>query len=567
VSARSTLVGRDEPRRHLEGALERAALGNGSLVLLSGEAGMGKTRLAGEVAAGAGGRVLVGRSSHNGTAPYGPMVAVLRAYLRAEPPGLDDMGALRPHLALILPELGEAAPAADPATLFEAVRCALAQVAGDDHALVILDDLHWSDEATVALLAGLADPLRELAVLVVAAYRSDGLPRGHGIRRLRNELRRAGLLDEVTLEPLDLEDTTELLGHLLEGAPSPAMARAIHDRTQGVPFFVEELATALRVGNRLKAGRRGLEVAGPDDVPLPDTVRDAVLISASELSAEARTAAEAAAVAGDIFDLDLVGRLAGDPGLAELIECGLVRDEGGGRAAFQHALTREALYADVVWTRRRALHRELAEALEERGAPSREIATHWLGAREEDRAREMLVRAAVESEAMHAYRDAAATGRQALELWPEGQDDDARNDLLERYARCCELAGELPEAARAWRELAAVRRGRGDGRATAGAQRRLAAIHELRGDREAAFEARRLAADAYAANDCSAEAAVERLAMANQLRIAARPRTPDGLTCICAPSGSRDSRGRSTATSRRGSRPSAERWRRRSSTT
>jgi DNA-binding CsgD family transcriptional regulator len=128
-----------------------------------------------------------------------------------------------------------------------------------------------------------------------------------------------------------------------------------------------------------------------------------------------------------------------------------------------------------------------------------------------------LVRAAVEAEAVHAFRDGAEAGRRALDLWPEGEDD-ARVQALERYARCAELAGELAEAARAWRELADGR----DGMELALAQRRLAGVLELRGDREAAFSARRLASDGFAANGAPADAAVELLAMANQLRISAR---------------------------------------------
>jgi hypothetical protein len=175
---------------------------------------------------------------------------------------------------------------------------------------------------------------------------------------------------------------------------APSLARAIQDRTEGIPFVVEELAAALRVSGAVRAGRRGLELSDDGDVPLPDTVRDAVLIGASELSEPASAAAEVAAV----------------DGVYELLERGLIREDAPG-AGFHHALTREALYADVPWMRRRALHRALAERLEEAGAESREVARHWLGARVGSCAREALLRAASESEAMHAYRDAADADR------------------------------------------------------------------------------------------------------------------------------------------------------------
>ncbi len=191
-------------------------------------------------------------------------------------------------------------------------------------------------------------------------------------------------------------------------------------------------------------------------------------------------------------------------------------------ATFRHALTQEAVYADVPWMRRRALHRALAEALEAAGAPSRDLARHWLGARAGDRARVALLEAAAESEGVHAYRDAAEASRQALELWPEAGDEPRRVAALTRYGRCAQLAGELAEAARAWRELSALHHAAGDQRAQAGAERELAAVQELRGDREAAFAARRTAAEAYAASGSPADAATEHLAMANQRRLAAK---------------------------------------------
>ena len=255
----------------------RAREGHGSLLLLSGEAGVGKTRLAGEAAAAADVLVLRGAASSSAATPHGPLVAVLRDYLRGRPGGLDDLGPLRAHLALLLPELGEPAAGGDRATIFEAVRRAFEAIGP---ALVVLDDLQWSDEATLSLLGGLAPALAELPVLVIGAYRSDGLPRDHMLRWLRNELRRGGHLQELALAPLDAAGTGELLAVLLPDRPSPALVRALHDRTQGLPFFVEELARALEVSGRLQAGPRGLELGGEGEVPLPDTVRDAVLMSA-----------------------------------------------------------------------------------------------------------------------------------------------------------------------------------------------------------------------------------------------------------------------------------------------
>lgn len=514
----ASLLGRDAELAQLGAALQRARGGAGGVLLVSGDAGVGKTRLLAELTAReADALVLGGAAGQTGGAPYGPVVSALRAGLRARPGVLDPAAPLAAHLAMILPELGAPAAATDRATLVEAIRCALERYARDQPVLMVLDDLHWSDEATLELLAALAEPFGELSVLVVAAYRSDGLPRDHGLRRLRHELRRAGRLEEVALGPLAPDDVAALLTRAFDAAPAPSLVRSVYDSTQGTAFFVEELGQALVVSGATRPGAHGIELDRQREIPIPDTVRDAVLIRASELSTAGRAAAEAAAVTGETFDLDLVGSLATPEGVAELLEHGLARERDAGTASFRHALTREALYADVPWMRRRALHRAIAEALEPAGTPSREVATHWIGARDDARARDALLRAIVEAEGVHAFRDGAEAGRLALDMWPDGADDDRRLDTLERYARCAELAGDLAEAGRAWRELADVR----DGIERARAQRKLAAVLDLRGERGPAFTARQVAAEDFAAHGAPDDAALELLVMANQLRLAA----------------------------------------------
>jgi DNA-binding NarL/FixJ family response regulator len=516
------LIGRETERAWLEEAVDDALAGRGALVLLAGEAGVGKTRLAEEVAASSDALALRGAASPAATLPYGPMLGALRGYLRGAPGALASCGPLQGHLALLLPELGPAVAESDRATLFESLRCALATIASASPAVILLDDLQWSDDATLELLGALADPLRELGILVVGAYRSDEVPRTHPLRSLRNELRRARELRELALQPLDADGTAALTAQVLGAPLSPALARTVYDRTQGVPFFVEELAGALESGGRLTPGARGLELAGNGEIPVPETIRDAVLLRAAGLSDAARAAAEAASVGGPRFDLELVAALGGDAGLAELLSSGLVAESEPGAGAFRHALARDAIYEDVPWPRRRALHRRVAQALEARGGHGVEVASHWLAARDGARALDALLRALDELPALHAYRDEARAARRALELWPDGEREAERIALLERYARSAELAGDLTEALRAWREAVAARRAEGVGRALADAQRHLAAVYELRGDRERALAARRVAADSFATNGLPGEAAAERLVVAGYLQSAGK---------------------------------------------
>ena len=255
----SALIGREPERARLTAALAAAARGQGSLILLSGEAGVGKTRLAEEVLAGTDAVFVRGAAMPSGS-PYGPVTAAFREYLRAAPDGLARCGPLRGRLALLLPELGPAEPSADRATLVEAIRCGLAAMVAAGPAAILLDDLQWSDEATLELLAALAPPLRALPLpgrrrlpLGRAAPDASAAPPAHDLRRDR-------ALQEVTVEPLTEPETALLVERIAGSPPSARLTRTLFDRTGGTPFFVEELTSALRAAGRLRPSPDGLEL-------------------------------------------------------------------------------------------------------------------------------------------------------------------------------------------------------------------------------------------------------------------------------------------------------------------
>jgi predicted ATPase len=319
------LVGRERECAQLASPVADALAGHGSLILLAGEAGVGKTMLVRRVLTRSRLTVLEGVATPGGTSAFGPLVQVLRGYLRSPSGGPLIEGPLAAHLALLLPELGPADPAGDPATLFEAIRLALATIAARQPTALFLDDLQWADDATLELLPALARTLTEQPLLILAAYRSDELPRGHPIRRMRSELRRSGHLRQVLVEPLDAEATAALVDRTL-GSAAPTLRRAVFDRTDGIPLYVTELAAALAASGLLQQGPSGLELLDGADVPLPDSVRDAVLLRATGLSDDARAVAMAAAVAGQVFDPELVRAVAGlDAWPDELLRQGIIR--------------------------------------------------------------------------------------------------------------------------------------------------------------------------------------------------------------------------------------------------
>jgi DNA-binding CsgD family transcriptional regulator len=521
-SAMSTdgLIGRERELAEIEAALVALRADRGGLLLVAGEAGVGKTRLVSEALARSGMRLLTGEAVEGATPPYGPVVGAFRSFLRAEPAGLSDCGPLAAYLAPILPELKLAPKQGDRATLFEAIRSALEAVGRLGPTMLLLDDLQWADVATLELIPALAASLEQERILLVGIYRSDEMTRGHPIRRLRAEVRRAGRLRELVVEPFGVEQTAALAARGLGREVSSSLAVAIHDRTQGVAFFIEEFAGVLAASGLLRDGDKGVELPRGTELPMPETVRDAVLLRAERLSGKARQALEVAAVVGLRFDLELVLALSGEAGIEEAIETGFVVEAEPGVGAFRHALAHEALYDAVPWTRRRSLHVEVATRLETAGAAPVALAEHWLAGHEPERARRALLASAELFATAHAHRDAVHAIQRAIELWPEGEDEPARLAALDQLGECAQLTGDFLEAAKAWREAADGYRRRGEIGEVAKSERQLAALSELQCAWEAAFTARAAAAESFSASGQSGEAAAERIAAAGNLQSA-----------------------------------------------
>jgi len=584
------LVGREAQVEALQEFLQGAPAGRPPVMLIAGEAGVGKTSLVDHVLARAGQPVQRGRAVGRKTAVYEVLAQALTPVASGQPPGPEGAGGERALVppagaegpgrepALVLPGLGPPPAGVSQSALAAAVAAVLARMAGAGRLAVFLDDLQWADDATLDLLPVLAGAISGGPVALIGCYRSDELPRDHRLRAARAELRRARQLAEIDLAPLPGPCVTAILAGLLGAEPEPELVKAVAGRADGIPFAVEELAAALRLAGHLDYRHGTVGLAGTGDAVMPEGIREAVLLRAAQLGPDAAPVLDAAAVAGNEFDVELVLAVAGVPEWPEqLTSCGLVSAVSDGRAAFRHALARDAAYAAVPWSRRRALHQAIAGRLAAGHAPPALVAEHLLAARDLAGARAALVAAAARDYEVHAYRDAARALRTALDLWPPGGEDAERLAVVDQLARCAEMCAEHAEAVTLLRELAdgyrdaiqdraardraasedvrgrAVRdgaasedvRGRAarDGAASedvrgraardgaaqeraaqgrlAGARRRLALAHELLGQWDAALAAREAAAVAFAAAGQPAEAAVERLAAAAHLRSAA----------------------------------------------
>lgn len=486
-------------------------------MLVSGEAGVGKSRLVAEVLAGCESRLLHG-SAVLGRGGYGPVREVVRS-LR------DEIDAADLPLGPLLSELGPSATEIDGAVLVDALRRALRRAAGTGSVVVVIEDLHWADAATIDLLPPLAAALTQESVLIVATYRSDQLPRAHPLRRARSELRRGrGLRSEIALRPLAKAQTEALCTALLGRPVSAGLLTAVHSRSDGLPFFVEELAATLVETGSLREIDGSLDIPADTDLPLSDSVVDAVLARTAELKSAYPDAVELAAVLGVRVDLTALAELVPPAEVDDLLDSGLLVERGRAEsdtAVFRHALVQEALHGAIPWARRRAHHDRVARYLSRRGASPEVVAEHWIAAHEYERARPLLLSAAERHCAVHAYRDAARLARRALQVWPERVDPSGRMAVLEQLAACAELCDEYASAAEAWTAVGRLRQAAGDWSGVGMANRRLATARELLGDWSGAITAREDAAASFTASGASGEAAEERLALAERLWSAA----------------------------------------------
>jgi class 3 adenylate cyclase len=459
------LVGRQEELSELEDALLSANRGEGRLVLLAGEAGIGKTRLATELTRRArklGCDVLWGSCSEAELAlPYLPFVEAVGKHLAAQDPAVvrADLGPAAGELAQLFPQLADgppSAPAGDPAQaklrLFESVVALFELWARDRGLLLVLDDVHWADSSTRELLDYMARRLVRSRVMLLATYRSDELDRTHPLTRTVQVWRRAGLAETVTVSAMTPTNVAELIAAILNAEDVSAELAALFDaRAEGNPFVLEEmLREALDRGEvfRTEAGwqRRPL-----DAFRMPETVREALLLRLGRLEAEHIDVLRAGAVLGRSFDYGLlVGVAEADEGVVlSALESAVAQQlleedtEASDRYSWRHALTQEAIAGDTVLPKRQRIHSRAADVLLAADGNAMAVARHLLHAGRNIEAVDACLRAADEAERAVAFREAAELLERVL---PHVADLAERALLLARIGHLRWLNGE-PAAA------------------------------------------------------------------------------------------------------------------------
>jgi class 3 adenylate cyclase len=464
------LVGREDQLFALEDALLAAHRGESRLVALGGEAGVGKTRLAGELARSAerlGWNVLWGGCSEAELPiPYLPVVEALGNYLATQdiPQLGESLGAARRELAQLFPQLGidePAAPVGDPGQaklrLFEAVVGLLATAARDQGGvLLILEDVHWADSATRELLDHLCRRLTSMRALLLLTYRSDELDRRHPLAPVLQGWRRSGTAELITLAPLDRDQIAEVISAILDGERvEPEFRELMYARSEGNPFVVEEMLREVIDRGMADRATDGWQRHTLEQLGIPDTVRDTILLRFARLDPAEAEVLQAAAVLGRTFGYAILLATSGASEAAVHRALGvgvaqqLLDEAADGSYRWRHALTQEAISTEMVLPRRQALHGRAADALIAAGAGALLIAGHLLGASRFQEAVPACLEAAAEAEASLAFADALELLQRAL---PHVRDPLSRSQVLcrmgsllwmdDRGAQAAEVLGE-----------------------------------------------------------------------------------------------------------------------------
>jgi DNA-binding CsgD family transcriptional regulator len=446
---RGPLVGRAAELAAFEQAWERVENGNRQAVFIGGEPGAGKTRLAAEVAgtlADHGVAVLVGSSTADADVPYAPFAEALDRLLVATPPGsiAEPLGDAGPQLRRLstqvdrhLPDTGPAEEVGSPRqALFEALTGFLRRLAIDRPMALILDDLHWAQLPTLAMLERVLIGCADVRLLVVATFRTTEPDRSDELTNRLAELHRFDGVRRLDLAGLDTEAIAEFVRRTQQLAPASARTAAalLRDKTGGNPFFLTELVNDLEV-------RGGLATLGMQQT-VPASIGDAIARRLGGLGASVRGVIEQAAVLGETFDLPaLIAASETDlPATLTAVDSadgvGLIRPvrDSDGEFAFVHALTREAVVGGMPASRLRIMHARAAEALEGRADPSvvPRLANHYLRAHVlgyHDQALRYAHQAARMAEQSLAYEDAARWFERAASLPELSRADRARLDL------------------------------------------------------------------------------------------------------------------------------------------
>ncbi|WP_345800233.1 AAA family ATPase [Microbacterium sp. AZCO] len=434
-----SLVGREDDLEGLRDAYADSIAGSTRAVLVGGEAGIGKTRLVGEFVRSLPAEAIVLRGQSvdfdRDAPPYAPILSALRSLAQevGEEALFDASGPARDALALLLPELSRTVPTGESPVrggadrLYDAVAEVLENVAALRPVVLVIEDLHWVDPQTLGMLRFLIRVIEDARLLIVLTFRSDELKRGSGLRALLPEFDRNRRVVRLELTRLDRRQVRELATAILQHEPDEDELAQVYERTEGVPFFVEELVCCSGT----------LTIDG-----FPDTLRDILLARYDQLADSSQRMLRLLAAGGVRVEHELLVAVCDDTpedidlAASEAIAANVLVVDGTAYA-FRHALVREAIHDQLLPGERVRFHTRYAQALMAQSGEATAISYHWMAAHNTREAFIASISAYQEARASFAFATAATMGERAIELWDQVPD---ASELAERTK--VELLGE-----------------------------------------------------------------------------------------------------------------------------
>ncbi|HEX8917759.1 MAG TPA: AAA family ATPase, partial [Chloroflexota bacterium] len=483
------LAGREEELGEVLASIEVVIGGAGRLVMLAGEPGAGKTRLAQEVTLHLRnqGFLLAPGSCFEPkqSVPYYPFLDIVAALYSLVPPAVRSQAAQRwPYIGRLLPETGIPSPPPsdeqdDQERLFRAVTAFIQTVAQQVPVAILLDDLHWSDGASLDLLQHITRHTRGDRVLICATYRDVEVGRQHPLERTLQDLHRQGLMERIAVRRLDQDQTRALVASTFgQEQVSKEFAALIYRHTEGNPFFTQEVLRSLVERGDIYREDGRWERREVAEIEVPESVRAVIGQRLSRLQEDTQDLLREASVLGSSFGFDELHSMGGRPeeavelAIEEAAEAGILRETGRDVYSFNHALTQQTLYAELSGRRRRRLHLAAGEALErlperDRTRRAAELAWHFLEGEDAERALRYSMLAGANAEEVYAREEAVLHYRRAVEPAQElAANNPSRRkveaEALFKLGRMLAITDRHPEAQRILEDAAQKHAALGD---------------------------------------------------------------------------------------------------------
>jgi len=486
---RTPYVGRDEERAELRRYLEQAAQGQGSLIMIGGEPGVGKTRISEELLAEAADNGFLTLTGHcyemEGAPPYIPFVEIMQAAMKTVSPEAlrTALGDEASEVAKVVPELRRLFPDIPPALelppeqerhyLFNSLRTFTRRASEATPMVLLLDDLHWADDSTLLLVQHYAQELAKMRVLMIGTYRDVELDVGRPLAKALEDLLRKRLAHRIALRRLPLQDVAAMLRAACGQEPPQALVEVVYSETEGNPFFVEEVFQHLREEGKLfdERGRWKQDLV-VGELEVPEGVRLVIGRRLQRVDDETRRILTNAAVIGRVFSFDLL-EAAGDEDPDRLLDAvdeaeeahlitAVSQDDREARYMFAHELIRQTLLSGLSLPRRQRLHLRIAEAMErtyaDAEARAADLAHHLFqagAAADVEKTVTYLSLAARNALDTSAFEDALRFYDEAVHLRP-GSSDVQQADLLYHRGVARRSLGHWEAASEDWAEALSI---------------------------------------------------------------------------------------------------------------